>query len=135
MSVRISGLLLGAALALTATAAEAAEDVDSANYVMQGCRAVMGRDSHDEPIRQGYCMGTVNGIVLMGHYMNSSLQSFPLPQDDYRRRRLCIDVPDEAPLSQEIRVVIAYIDARPARMHEPFYQLALEALRTAWPCK
>jgi hypothetical protein len=36
---------------------------------------------------------------------------------------------------QAIRVVIAYIDQRPARMHEPFVALALEALRASWPCR
>jgi hypothetical protein len=34
-----------------------------------------------------------------------------------------------------VRVVIAYIEARPSRMHENFDLLALEALRTTWPCK
>jgi hypothetical protein len=47
----------------------------------------------------------------------------------------CIDIPDGVTLGQEVKVVVAYIDARPARMHEPFTQLALEALRTAWPCR
>jgi hypothetical protein len=28
-----------------------------------------------------------------------------------------------------------FINAQPARMHEPFSFLALEALTTAWPCK
>jgi len=28
---------------------------------------------------------------------------------------------------------MAYIDSRPARLHESFYALALEALRNAWP--
>jgi hypothetical protein len=28
-----------------------------------------------------------------------------------------------------------FINAQPARMHEPFSLLALEALTTAWPCK
>jgi hypothetical protein len=33
-----------------------------------------------------------------------------------------------------VRVVVAYIEARPARVHEDFRNLALEALREAWPC-
>jgi hypothetical protein len=37
-------------------------------------------------------------------------------------------------LNQQVKVVISYIEARPARMHEPFRDLALEALRAAWPC-
>jgi hypothetical protein len=38
MSIRISGLLLGSALALTVTAASAAEDPNSADYIMPYCR-------------------------------------------------------------------------------------------------
>jgi Rap1a immunity proteins len=33
-----------------------------------------------------------------------------------------------------VAVVIKYIEARPERMHEPFADLALEALKAAWPC-
>jgi Rap1a immunity proteins len=36
---------------------------------------------------------------------------------------------------QALRVVVTYIDAIPARMHENFKYLAVEALRAAWPCK
>jgi len=36
---------------------------------------------------------------------------------------------------QTVQVVMAYIDSRPARLHESFYALALEALRNAWPCR
>jgi Rap1a immunity proteins len=37
-------------------------------------------------------------------------------------------------IRQVVSVVVAYIDARPARMHKNFNTLALEALRNAWPC-
>jgi Rap1a immunity proteins len=36
---------------------------------------------------------------------------------------------------QAARVIVQYIDARPARMHEKFIGLALEAMQAAWPCK
>ena len=36
---------------------------------------------------------------------------------------------------QVIRVIVAYIDKRPERMHEDFALLTLEALKNAWPCK
>jgi Rap1a immunity proteins len=35
---------------------------------------------------------------------------------------------------QRVRVVIQYIDSRPERPHENFFDLAAEALRAAWPC-
>jgi hypothetical protein len=36
---------------------------------------------------------------------------------------------------QMVRVVVQYIDNRPARMHERFVILAAEAMTAAWPCK
>jgi hypothetical protein len=35
---------------------------------------------------------------------------------------------------QGVRIVLQYIDARPARLNENFNKLAAEALRQAWPC-
>jgi hypothetical protein len=43
--------------------------------------------------------------------------------------------PTGANVGQTIRVVVAYIDQQPARMHEDFESLALEALQQAWPCR
>src|SRR5262245_43854225 len=51
------------------------------------------------------------------------------------RKQLCVDPPDGVTRGQLVRVVVADIEARHARMHESFRKLALEALRTAWPCR
>ncbi len=42
--------------------------------------------------------------------------------------------PAGATVGQAIRVVVRYIDDRPARQHENFPKLTIEALRAAWPC-
>jgi hypothetical protein len=42
--------------------------------------------------------------------------------------------PDNATNNQLMRVVLAYIEVRPQRMNEEFMKLAVEALRSAWPC-
>ena len=130
MSVRISGSLLGAALALTVTAMQAAgEDQNSASYAMPGCRAILQKSS-DDLFKQGLCVGMIRGIA----FVSESLSSAPsLPGNV--RQELCTNHPDEVTIAQLIRVVIAHIEARPARMHEDFRDLALEAFRTAWPCK
>lgn len=47
--------------------------------------------------------------------------------------RMC--VPEDATLGQMIRVVVKYIEERPAEMHLLFVALAMLALRDAWPCK
>ena len=50
-------------------------------------------------------------------------------------RQSCLDFPERVTTEQMVRVVVTYIEGRPARMHEPFNHLALEALRAAWPCR
>jgi hypothetical protein len=107
-------VLLGAALALTVTSVWAAGmDVDSANYMMPGCRDWLG-DAAANLFRQGRCAGVIEGLI----YLNGGACR-----------------PEGSTREQSVRVVVAYIDARPAQMHERFDDLALEALRAAWPCK
>jgi hypothetical protein len=43
--------------------------------------------------------------------------------------------PAGAIIKQRIQVIVAYIEARPRRMHEDFRVLAVEAMQKAWPCK
>jgi Rap1a immunity proteins len=66
---------------------------------------------------QGYCTGVIASIYWLG------------------RDHLGICAPRESNIGQAIRVVVTYIDARPARMHENFMALTHEALQKAWPCR
>jgi hypothetical protein len=125
-----SGLLFGVALALTITATPAAEAPSGANVILPGCRAFVDRNSRDNLMLQGFCVGTVNGIA----FATGALREFP-PLNDDVRRELCSNGPDTATNDQLVRIVIAYIEARPERMHEPFERLAAEALVAAWPCR
>jgi hypothetical protein len=68
-------------------------------------------------------------ILAFGEMLHSVSDVFVIP------RALCIDAPAGVLGGQAVKVVVAYIDARPARMHERFDRLALEAFRAAWPCK
>jgi len=52
----------------------------------------------------------------------------------YASRALGFCPPADATLAQMARVIIAYIEARPERMHENLPALAVEAQRRAWPC-
>jgi hypothetical protein len=143
-------ILFGTALALTATAAsaaEAAEDTRSANYMMPGCRGFVEKSSREDAFKQGECTGIVWTVASKGLDTYVALLS-ALPADSDMAafsklapflvpllRQRCLAIPDEVTLGQIVRVVVAYIDARPAEMHADFVQLALEALRTAWPCR
>jgi Rap1a immunity proteins len=43
--------------------------------------------------------------------------------------------PDVTNNLERVRIIIAYIEARPERMKEDFRLLANEAMAKAWPCK
>ena len=112
LTQRLCGIVVIAALMLNGRAAFA-DDTLSANAVMPGCRKFLVSDSQKEPWGQPYCVGLINGVAY---------------RDDH-----C--APPYVTTSQSIRVVVQYIDSRPARMHEDFRKLAADAMKEAWPCK
>src|SRR5262249_1814763 len=89
----------------------------SANTVMLGCRNDLSQ--HDDK-NQVYLSAMCTGIIRTMFYFGS---------------RLGFCIPDGTNAGQAIRVVVLYIDQRPARMHERFEDLALEAMQKAWPCR
>jgi len=91
-------------------------DIVSANYVMPGCRELVGRGQRELGL-QGLCHGIV-GIMF-----------------NFWPSQLGICFPDGTNVEQAVRVVIRYIDRQPERMNEEFFQLAIEALQQAWPCR
>jgi hypothetical protein len=101
----------------------------SANVIGRGCEALLKlletprqklSPRHPWDIYEGECMGIVE----------TWLDASKLLADD---SRFC--PPDEAPVDQAIRVVVAHLKRNPQRTHESFGRLAHEALRGAWPCK
>jgi Rap1a immunity proteins len=134
-------VLFGAVLALTVTAASAAETAQRASFMLPHCKGAIAQRA---PVGewQALCVGVVRGIGFMGSMAkiyHTALK--PLPKGklswpvNFLREGLCLDVPDDVATGQFIAVIISYIEARPARMQDRFDVLALEALRTAWPCR
>jgi hypothetical protein len=89
-----------------------AEEPLSASSNIVGCRNYIS-NSKDDLFLQGYCAGSVQALVEFA-------------------AGAC--APKGATKMQGVRIVLQYIDARPARLHENFNKLAAEALRQAWPC-
>jgi hypothetical protein len=94
----------------------------SADYVMSRCRDAASliafsnvRESEEEAYRKGLCAGIIVGLSFMGQ-----------PQG--------ICVPAGTTTEQATSIVVQYIDAQPARIHEDFNRFAVEALRANWPC-
>jgi hypothetical protein len=110
----LRNVILIAAIVLPGGAAFA-EDRQSANYMMAGCRGILL--DHVPPklyFDTPYCAGVIDGL-------------------GWADSGIC--PPAGATSGQAVRVVVKYIDDRPERLHEKFYTLALEALRAAFPCK
>jgi Rap1a immunity proteins len=113
---RLGGIIFVAALLLNCGSALAEiHESDSANYVIPGCRNYVSENPRSGDIfRTGLCWGLISDLTYV--------------TDD-----TCL--PPAATQRQAVSVVVQYIDARPARMHEDFRKLALEAMKTAWPCQ
>jgi hypothetical protein len=106
-----------------ASGAKAEVDRNSANYLLPACKAFVDGHSSEGAslVAQGYCGGLVSGVALI---MGDS----GLPY-------ACAHIPDGVTTGQQVRVVIRYLEQRPNRLHEPFKELAVEALANAWPCR
>ncbi len=103
---------------VSSSLARAAEDTGSAGSTMQGCRPLSDEKTDryifiDYISMQATCIAQVNAIVDTSD-------------------KIC--APDKFTDLQAQRVVVSYIDQRPARLQERFTKLALEALVSAWPC-
>ena len=107
-----------AALLLSGGIAFPQPSVSAANLNMAGCRnfiqSQMPPSNYRSDFEMGECLGVARGV-------------------SYADPEICR--PASATHEQMIRVVVQYIDSRPARMHENFMKLVAEALRAAWPCK
>src|SRR5262249_46979605 len=125
--IRTRLLVLGA-IALIAVAlvncgvAVAGPKQTSADYIMAGCRDAASLitfsnvgDSEEQVSGMSFCTGIVVGLSFMGQLYD-------------------ICVPAGTTSQQATSIVVQYIDGQPARIHEDFNSLAVEALRENWPC-
>jgi Ssp1 endopeptidase immunity protein Rap1a len=101
------------AILLALTMPASAQDINSANFFLPGCKAFIPRLTSRD-FEGGRCVGFVHGLLF-------AVENICQPQG--------------ATIGQAVAVVIKYIEARPERTHESFGVLAYEALAAAWPCK
>jgi hypothetical protein len=112
LSLILRGIVVIVALTLSGSASFAGDD--AANDIMPGCRELLVPNSRNDIWGQPFCFGLIHGLT-------------------YAASGLC--PPLGSTSDQALRVVVQYIDARPARMQEDFRKLALEAMKAAWPFK
>jgi Rap1a immunity proteins len=110
---------------LDCTSAQAA----SANEVLPACKLYLSVVDRHGTVSQseiphlldaGECLGAVYAMLAVSHSLAEPLKFCP---------------PVEFDAEQAVRVAVAYIENRPGRAREDFAILALEALRSKWPCK
>jgi hypothetical protein len=107
-----------AALLLAPVQARAEAPDRSANYWLPHCQdALKETVPPDKVFLAGVCVGIL--LAAGATLQQTSLQCPPAGVS----------------INQAVRVVVAYIEAHPARMHEDFIALAGEAAAAAWPCK
>jgi hypothetical protein len=108
--------LLGAVLLCGSGPALAVENHTTANDLMAGCRALYddtgAKLSQERLVDAAECLGILVAVM-----------------------RLMTCAADGVSYAQGARVLVAYLDARPTRLHERLPDLAKEALVAAWPCK
>ncbi len=108
-------VVLFALVSLTAHAGPpAVPHAFSANFYLAGCKDfIAGRSD----FFAGRCVGAVEVLDAL----NLDTKLFCPPEAINNQQR--------------IRVIVAYIEARPERQNEDFRLLANEAMAKAWPCK
>jgi Rap1a immunity proteins len=126
MSDRVSHrAIAGLAISLGCTSAKAA----TANEVLPACKLYLSVVDRHGTVSQfdiphlmdaGECLGAVYALLAVSRALAERL-------------KFCSPVDFDA--EQGVRVVVAYIEKRPERGREDFTTLALEALRSKWPCQ
>ena len=108
------------AIAFTCACLSTASAQDG-NWYLEACRNVANGKVSDELLfKQADCSGSIAALrwVASGFKLEGV--------------RSC--APKGVTREQIAKVVVAYLDKNPARLHEPFAGLALMALAQAWPC-
>lgn len=111
-----------ALLALPAAAGAGSESPDG-NKLLRDCRIHESRSSTSGPVNAlatGYCQGFVKGVLQTASFVEPPLVCQP---------------PDGVALGEAIAVVLEYLEEHPERQYLTDMELALEALRQAYPCK
>ena len=122
--------LIAATLLALSSSGYAAEDTNSANYMLPLCQA-----GFDDPIYQklffkGRCVGILETLKIM-YELEKFFYDIGQPKQPLR----CVDVPSNLSPDQAVRVVVRYGELHPEETHMPFMVLATKAFEQAWPCK
>jgi hypothetical protein len=117
---KIAATTLWVVLAVATAPATAAEDRESANFMLPACKTfVSGRATLAQAYGVGVCFGEFTVLAAVGSALPD--QAFCLPE--------------RVTLGQMAQIVIRDLEKKPERWHENFVSLAIDALHRAFPCR
>jgi hypothetical protein len=108
------GILFALAGATAQADSPATKRAYTAEFYLPGCKEFLTGQSD---FLSGRCVGAIEVLDA-------------LSQDT---KAFC--APDDTNNLERVRIVVAYIEARPERMKDDFRLLANEAMTKTWPCK
>jgi Rap1a immunity proteins len=129
----MKAMICGALIALTVTTANAADDEQSADFMLAYCRLTAKEMTADIKKASNYsrCVGIVEGVSQMFNLLKAAQAAGTVQLDPL----LCTSIPAGITKEQLVNVVVAYGETFPELTHRPFTVLAISAMHVAWPCK
>src|SRR5258708_26868310 len=117
----MKAMICGALIALTVTAANAAEDEQSADFMLAYCRLTAKEMAADIKKASNYsrCVGIVEGVSQMFNLLKAAQAAETVQLDP----RLCTSIPAGITKEQIVDLVVAYGRTFPERQHRPFTRL------------
>ena len=102
----------------------------SAQELLSSCRPIAKADVRDKYVwfPPTYQTGTCWGAFYV-------IQKVIVHVDDSRLPIYGVCAPSSSTLTQLISIYVAYAEKNPQRLHEDFFDVALESLQNAFPCK
>jgi Rap1a immunity proteins len=129
----MKAMIGGALVALTVMTAHAAEDEQSADFMLPYCRLTPKEMTADikKASNHSRCVGIVEGVSQMFNLLREAQAAGMVQLDPL----LCTSIPAGITKEQLVDVVVAYGETFPELTHRPFTVLAISAMHVAWPCK
>ncbi|MGQ0698113.1 MAG: Rap1a/Tai family immunity protein [Panacagrimonas sp.] len=125
--MRLRAAFLSTAMLLVANLANA-EVAISGSTVLRGCNSVLNNEKRSNSLEQGECLGTIAAIMTVFSYIATLPASARPPTLD-----ACL--PDEATVGQVVRITVKWLEENPEYLHLAAAQLAMNAVRDAFPCR
>lgn len=109
-----------------------ARSLESANELLGGCEGFLRAY---RPAGAGFRLEAPNGAVYECWGYINAFQQLSALVDDGHKPLTGACVPPEGTAVQILRVVVAYLQRHPERLHERAGLVALSAMREAFPCR